>query len=652
MNKIPVIAILDVGKTNKKLLLFDREYHVVHEESRNLNEIKDEDGFPCEDVATLTNWVKEVFGRISSDERFDVKAVNFAAYGASFVYLDDKGGVIAPLYNYQKSYPKKLQDQFYKTYGGERVVARQTASPVLGNLNSGMQLYRLKYEKPDVFKKIRHALHLPQYLSYILSSRLNTDITSIGCHTNLWDFRQNNYHKWVKQEGILEKFPPLLPCTEVAARISSSPPAPLQMKRGAPCSNAPFSILEKGRDEEEYESPTVFVNLPPQLLANARALRKNKTDAENLLWQLLRNRQLNGFKFRRQHPLPKGFILDFYCAEVKLAVELDGTPHLKQEQKEYDEQRTYVLKEYGIRVIRFWNEEVMNNTEQVLRKIAKACLKISLPLFYSRPSSTNAPFSSFENGRDEEDTIAVGAGLHDSSAALIPYLFTFREPFILLSTGTWCISLNPCFAGRQVFNQSQLTDYELEHDCLCYLSYEGKPVKASRLFAGYEHEQQVKRLAEHFNKPLNHYTTVSADSELLRKTKQSREQLQKNEQSVMAGPSAFAKRALTDFSHYEAAYNQLIADIIVQQTRSTNMVLKGTHVKKIFVDGGFANNSIYMQLLALSFPEIEIYAASVAQASAMGAALAIHKEWNPLPVPSDMVKLKQYKAEDILNTVV
>ena len=81
------------------------------------------------------------------------------------------------------------------------------------------------------------------------------------------------------------------------------------------------------------------------------------------------------------------------------------------------------------------------------------------------------------------------------------------------------------------------------------------------------------------------------------------------------------------------------------------MVLKGTRVKKIFVDGGFANNSIYMQLLALSFPEIEIYAASVAQASAMGAALAIHKEWNPLHVPSDMVKLKQYKAGDILNTV-
>jgi sugar (pentulose or hexulose) kinase len=176
-------------------------------------------------------------------------------------------------------------------------------------------------------------------------------------------------------------------------------------------------------------------------------------------------------------------------------------------------------------------------------------------------------------------------------------------------------------------------------------------VKASRLFAGYEHEQQVKRLAEHFKKPADYYTTVTADIELMRKSKQGKDQLQRKEQSAMVGQSAFAKRSLSEFNSYEEAYYQLIADIIVQQTRSTNIVLKGTPARKIFVDGGFGNNPIYMQLLALAFPEIEVYAASVAQATAMGAALAIHKEWNPLPIPSDVVKLKNYKAGDILNTV-
>src|SRR5258705_2252215 len=192
MNKIPAIAIFDVGKTNKKLLLFDQQYDLVHEESKKFDEIKDEDGFACEDVAKLTEWVKSSFERIAADERFDLKGVNFSAYGASFVYLDENGEVTLPLYNYLKPYPKKLQDQFYKAYGGESAIAKQTASPVLGNLNSGMQLYRLKYEKPEAFEKIKYALHLPQYLSYILCSKPNADITSVGCHTNLWHFQQNN----------------------------------------------------------------------------------------------------------------------------------------------------------------------------------------------------------------------------------------------------------------------------------------------------------------------------------------------------------------------------------------------------------------------------------------------------------------------------
>ena len=78
--------------------------------------------------------------------------------------------------------------------------------------------------------------------------------------------------------------------------------------------------------------------------------------------------------------------------------------------------------------------------------------------------------------------------MHDSSAALIPYLACFDEPFLLISTGTWCISLNP-------FNHEPLTAEELQQDCLCYLSYEGKPVKAARYFGGNEHEQTVKKIA-------------------------------------------------------------------------------------------------------------------------------------------------------------
>jgi type I restriction-modification system DNA methylase subunit len=118
--------------------------------------------------------------------------------------------------------------------------------------------------------------------------------------------------------------------------------------------------------------PTVEHQIPRQLLLNARELRKNQTEAEDLLWQLLRNRQLNDLKFRRQHPLKVGFILDFYCAEVKLGLEVDGGYHTEKEQQEYDAERTKIINEYGIKIIRFTNEQVLQDTEQVLQEIIHA----------------------------------------------------------------------------------------------------------------------------------------------------------------------------------------------------------------------------------------------------------------------------------------
>jgi sugar (pentulose or hexulose) kinase len=233
--------------------------------------------------------------------------------------------------------------------------------------------------------------------------------------------------------------------------------------------------------------------------------------------------------------------------------------------------------------------------------------------------------------------VPVGGGLHDSSAALIPYLVSFNEPFVLLSTGTWCITLNP-------FNHAQLTNNELNQDCLCYLSYEGKPVKASRLFAGYEHEQEVKRLSSHFNKSYDYFTSVRCDVDILNKLKPGAKKGEKKDDKAMMRQSAFAERDLNDFRNYEEAYHRLIADIIYLQIKSTNLVLRGTEVKRIFVDGGFSKNSIYMYLLAEAFPSIEVYAASVAQASALGAALAIHQHWNTKHVPADIIDLKLYSV--------
>jgi sugar (pentulose or hexulose) kinase len=340
------------------------------------------------------------------------------------VHLDLSGKVIAPLYNYLKPYPEELKKRFYDTYGGEQLFARKTASPVLGNLNSGMVLYRLKYEKPALFAQINYSLHLPQYISFLFTGKFFSDITSIGCHTNLWDFEENQYHEWVEQEGVLDKLAPI-------------------------------------------------------------------------------------------------------------------------------------------------NSDTYSPTTELI----------------------------------------IGTGLHDSSAALIPYLATFKgQKFVLISTGTWCITLNP-------FNHTSLTDEELLQDCLIYMQYTGDPVKASRLFAGYEHEQIIKQLSEQFHKPLDYYKTVNFNSKYIE---------------------------IFNDDEYESAYHQLILNLVDKQITSTKLVLNDSSITKLFVDGGFGKNEIYMNLLAKAFPEMEVYAASVAQATALGAALAIHEDWNNEEIPQNLIELRRY----------
>lgn len=449
------IAILDVGKTNKKVFLFDEQYKIVWEQSEVCEQTTDEDGESCEDVRRLTDWVHRSLAKLAGFDDLTIKAINFSAYGASFVYIGEDNKPIAPLYNYLKAYPEALKKKFYGSYGGEITFSMLTASPVLGSLNSGMQLYRVKQERPELFGKLQYALHLPQYLSFLLTGQPCSDITSIGCHTNLWNFSQQHYHEWVYREGLIDKLAPIMPSTSVL--------------------------------------PTRWGSIP-----------------------------------------------------------------------------------------------------------------------------------------------VSGIGLHDSSAAMIPYLESFREPFVLISTGTWCISMNP-------FNSAPLTVAELQKDCLCYMSFQGRPVKASRLFAGYEHEQQVQRIAAHFHVSPSLAAQVGFDPECVGRLRGKGSRSGDSDGISPVGASVFHEQELAVFADFEEAYHQLMLDIMDQQIISTRLVLHDTDVRRIFVDGGFGRNQLYMHLLAEAFPGIEVFTASIPQATAMGAALAVHRHWNSKPLPGDIIELKYYK---------
>jgi sugar (pentulose or hexulose) kinase len=421
--KTPVIAVFDIGKTNKKVFLWDTAFQIVFEKQQHFAEIVDEDGFACEDLPALQQWIIQTFTELCQMPEFELIGLNFSAYGASFVYVDRTGEPVAPLYNYLKPVSVPFP---YADFGGEAEFARKTASPILGNLNSGLQVFAARNGVfwPEVFQ----ALHFPNYLASLFTGKFLSEITSIGCHTAFWDFDKGQYHPWVS--AIEDKLAPI-----------------------------------------------------------------------------------------------------------------SGTASL------------------------------------------------------------------------EIDGINYGLGLHDSSAALVPYLRTVSDEFVLLSTGTWCIAMHP-------FNDSPLTADELANDVLCYLQPNGKPVKASRLFGGHFHEEQVARMESHFGGSYQDLKFSDEAYELKPKTS-----------SVFE--SAFASRNLTDFADLASAYDQFMVDLVGQQICSLNLLLKDAPVKQLLVDGGFSKNEWYMRLLARAFPEIEVYAAEVAQASALGAALLVYKG----ELPQNLIQL-------------
>ncbi|MEO0330238.1 MAG: FGGY family carbohydrate kinase [Bacteroidota bacterium] len=442
----PVIAIYDIGKTNKKLLLYDREYQVVHQDQVSLPEIVDDDGYPCEDVNSVNQWVKKSFKAIKKNKKFAIRALNVSAYGASFVHLDERGRPATPLYNYLKPYPEGLAEQLYEQYGGETAFVRQTASPRMGMLNSGLQLYWLKHYKPELYSIIWRSLHLPQYFAYLIHGKFFNEITSLGCHTALWDFTHDRSHDWVYAEKI-------------------------------------------------------DATLPPVVATHSY-------------------------------------------------------------------------------------EVVSNNNSEML----------------------------------------CGVGIHDSSASLVPYLLAFEESCFVNYTRTGSIKRKP-------IKFETLTQQELQKDCLQYINYRGASVKASRIFMGHEHNHQEARLAEHYNKAPEYHRSIAVDEKLLIKLLSSDSAERRFYPQTMqhTGPLPNFTGPLTDlqqFASYEEAYHQLMLDLVGMQVISLKLAIGQKPPQKTFISGGFCANHLFMRLLATHFPDIRFYTTQLDNASALGAALVMHRHWN------------------------
>jgi len=120
-----------------------------------------------------------------------------------------------------------------------------------------------------------------------------------------------------------------------------------------------------------------------RLVTYAKNLRSSSTDAERVLWCHIRAKRLDGFKFRRQHPMGK-YIVDFICLESKIVIELDGGQHADPGIETYDRERDNWLERAGYRVLRFWDNDVLLNTKGMLEVIREQCLEH--PPLYPLPS--------------------------------------------------------------------------------------------------------------------------------------------------------------------------------------------------------------------------------------------------------------------------
>jgi sugar (pentulose or hexulose) kinase len=210
--------------------------------------------------------------------------------------------------------------------------------------------------------------------------------------------------------------------------------------------------------------------------------------------------------------------------------------------------------------------------------------------------------------------IKIGVGIHDSSSALIPYIRGSKKPFILVSTGTWSVSLNP-------FSKTLLNEKELQQNCISYMRINGKAVKSSKLLLGNEYKHQITELSSHYNLPYDHHKTVKFNFD----TYSNLEANFKNSfhWKYLENHNAPSKTILFH-NTYEQAYHQLLIELVKLQVKNIEAA-KGndTRINRLFVDGGFSDNDVFIKLLSHYLRNMKLRSTNSSLGSALGAAIVI-----------------------------
>jgi L-fuculokinase len=185
------ILVFDVGKTNKKLLIFDENLKIVDSLYKRFDSYEKEGVF-FYDMDEIKTWLFDGIRQLSS--RYPVRAVSITTHGATWVPLDAEGKDIMPVIDYVTPVTDEFHDEFYAVMGDVKTLQKMTATPDVGALiNPGKGLYFMKKNFPAEWEKTAHILFYPQYFGYLLTGEMGAEATYAGCHTYLYNFEEDRW---------------------------------------------------------------------------------------------------------------------------------------------------------------------------------------------------------------------------------------------------------------------------------------------------------------------------------------------------------------------------------------------------------------------------------------------------------------------------
>jgi len=205
--KPTVIAVLDVGKTNKKLRVYDRAL-AVQDEARAAFDTVDCDGIETDAADELLAWFCDAMQQFA--RRYDVRAIAITTHGATCALLDEAGRLAHPVISYTCPRGAEVQDAFYETFGSRDALHHETSTPDFGFANVAKMLFFVKTQLPEVWGRVRHALFYDAYLGYALTGRMASESTYLGNHTYLWRYKEAAWSSVAKALGADRLFPETL----------------------------------------------------------------------------------------------------------------------------------------------------------------------------------------------------------------------------------------------------------------------------------------------------------------------------------------------------------------------------------------------------------------------------------------------------------